>query len=515
MFKTIVAIFITFLVLSADFFAQSDSVTIALTDRFSGLNTISTTSPDAAADRLRTLIYNSLVTKNDKYEYVGELAKEIKIDSEKLTITFILPENVKFHNGKTLTSADAKYTLDALFKANGYKANSFFDTVDGKKQPHILSVETPDSNTFILKVQRFELINQTLSNLVAIPIIPEGSLDLQSSTPIGTGAFKFVKFNQADNLVELEANQNYWQGSPKINRLIVKTVSDANALRAELLTGRVDIFPNPTNIFADTIDDLATNPNLQVIQTEGSNIRYIGFNVKAKTVKSVKFRQAIAYAIDRERIVKELLNGQAKIALSILPEQSWAYSANIKYGFDPVKAKKLLKESGYKGQTIKFKVAHGNQSVAEYAKVIQQMLKEVGIRIEIEMLELNTLLQELRDGKFQMTISQWAGGNQDPIFLRDLFQTKESPDVKQGGRNRSRYSNSEFDKIIESAITAKDKVRAKEFYAAAQTLAARDLPLIPLWYPKNSVIANKRIGNIKINAGGDWSFVKNLTLVQN
>ncbi len=80
MVKTIAAVFITILVLSADLFAQSDAVKIALSDKFSGLDTLATTVPDAAADRLRTLIYNSLVTKNDNFEYAGELAKEIKIN---------------------------------------------------------------------------------------------------------------------------------------------------------------------------------------------------------------------------------------------------------------------------------------------------------------------------------------------------------------------------------------------------------------------------------------------------
>lgn len=514
MLKIIAAVFITFLVLSADLLAQNDAVTIAISDRFSGLDTIASNSPDIVAERIRTLIYNSLVRKNDNFEYVGELAKEIKIDSVNLTITFVLQDKVKFHNGKDLTSADAKYTLDALFKANGYKAGAFFETVDGVKQPHLLSIETPDSKTLVIKVRRFELINQILSNLTAIPIIPEGGLDLQNSTPIGTGAFKFVRFEQADDLVEFEANQNYWEGSPKIRRLIVKTVSDANALLAELLTGRLDIVPNPTNIAVDTYDELAKNPNLQVIQTEGSNIRYMAFNVKTKNVRSVKLRQAIAYAIDREKIIRELLHGQAKIAYSILPEQSWAYSANVKYEFNSIKAKQLLKESGYKGQIIKFRIAAGNQIVAQYAQVIQQMLKDIGIKIEIEIFELNSLLQELKDGKFQMTTSQWAGGNQDPVFIRDLFQTKESPDVKQGGRNRSRYSNLEFDKTIEIAITAKDKAKAKEFYAKAQTIVARDVPYITLWYPKNMVIANKRIGNLKIDSNGDLSFVKNLTMLQ-
>jgi ABC-type transport system substrate-binding protein len=143
-----------------------------------------------------------------------------------------------------------------------------------------------------------------------------------------------------------------------------------------------------------------------------------------------------------------------------------------------------------------------------------ESLKVVGINAEIETLELNTLLAQLKQGQFQMTTSQWAGGNQDPIFLRDLFATTESPDKKDGGRNRSRYSNAEFDKIVAEAVdaTVKDKPKATQLYAKAQDIVATELPYFTLWYPTNMVIANKRIGNIKINASGDFSFVKDVTV---
>ncbi|HRH46752.1 MAG TPA: ABC transporter substrate-binding protein, partial [Pyrinomonadaceae bacterium] len=180
---------------------NNGAVTIALSDKFSSLDTISTTSPDSAADRLRNLIYNSLVKKNDKFEYVGDLAKEIKIGDDNLTVTFNLQEKVKFHNGQPFTSADAKYTLEALFQANGYKGASFYDTVDGQKQPHITALETPDPKTLVIKVRRPALVNQLLSNLVAIPIIPNNTLEQQKTAPIGTGAFKFVKFDQLNNIV--------------------------------------------------------------------------------------------------------------------------------------------------------------------------------------------------------------------------------------------------------------------------------------------------------------------------
>lgn len=519
---------ILFLIIVSAFFSgiscrtrTSEVVTIVTSDSFSGLDTLSTTGTDAAADRIRTLMFNSLVKKNEKFEYVGDLAKEIKISDDNLGVTFLLQDNVKFHNGKPLTATDVKYTLDSLFQANGYKAGSFYDTVADETDPekkktirtaHITGMEIPDSKTLVIKVARPALVNQLLSNLVTIPIIPEGTIEQQKTAPLGTGAFKFVKFDQVNNLVELEAYPEYWEGAPKIQKLNVRTVTDANSLQAEFQSGRVDIAPNPSNFSADTYNSLKQNPNLQVVQTEGSNVRYIGFNVQNKPISDVNLRQAIAYAIDREKIINDLLSGQAKVAHSILPESSWAFSPGTKYTFDPAKAKQLLQQSGYKGEIIKFKVAAGNTAISQYAQVIQNSLKEVGINAEIETLENNTLLEQLAKGQFEMNTSQWVGGNQDPIFLRDLFASNETPEKKKNGRNRSRYTNPDFDKIVQEAVDTVDKARALELYTKAQEIVSRDLPLFPLWYPSNMVVASKRIGNIKINPSGDWGFVKDLTV---
>lgn len=491
-----------------------DIVTVVTSDPFSGLDTLSSTGTDAAADRLRTLMFNSLVKKNEKFEYVGDLAREIKIGDDNLTVTFMLPDNVKFHNGKIFTAADAKYTIEAMLQSNGYKGGSFYDTVDGQRQPQIVSMDTPDAKTFVIKVARPALVNQLLSNLVAIPIIPDGTIEQQKTAPVGTGAFKFMRFDQVNNLVELAANPDYWEGAPQIKNLVVKTITDSNALQAELQAGRVDIVPNPTNFSAETFKLLGQNPNLQVVQTDGSNVRYLGFNVQNKPLDEVKLRQAIAYAVDREKIIGELLGGEAKIAHSILPDSSWAYAPGTTYNYDPAKARRLVQESGYKGEVIKFKIAAGNQAISQYSQIIQNNLKEVGINVVIEPLENNTLLADLAKGQFEMNTSQWVGGNQDPIFLRDLFASSETPEKNKAGRNRARYNNPEFDKIIAEAVNTVDKTRARQLYAQAQQIVSNDLPLFPLWYQSNMVVAAKRIGNIKINASGDWSFIKDLTLAK-
>ncbi len=523
--------------------AQTEYVTIALPESFSTFDTLTSTANDSAAERVRNLVFSSLVKKNENFEYVGELASEIKTSPDGKTVTFILRDGVKFHNGKVFSSADVKYTFDKLFESKGFKSGAFFDTVpagptpavasstptgDAKKPvtgetpakpkvqtkqiPHIVSLVTPDAKTVVFTVERPALANQLLSNLVAIPIIPEGTVDQQKARPVGSGPFKFVSFDQSQNIVELASNADYIDGAPKVLKVRIKTVTDASALQAELQTGGVDLAPNPSNLPPDILQTLSGLSNLKVEQFDGSNIQYVGINTQSAPLNNVKIRQAIGYAIDRDKIIKELLSGQAKIAHSILPSASWAYSSGTQYNFDPAKSKKLLQEAGYKDEPIKFKYAAGNAAFGQYAQAIQNSLKEVGLNVQIETLDPGTLREQLKLGQFQLSTGVWIGGNQDPIFLKDLFTTGRIPGENVACCNRSRYSNPEVDRLIEQAINEIDRVKAKELYVQAWSLISNDLPLLTLWYPANMVVANKRIGNIKINPSGDWSFIKDITV---
>ena len=509
----------TFLFLFALIFTSScrernnEYVTVALSEKFSALDTLTSTASDAAAERVRSLMFNSLVKKNESFDYVGDLAQEIVASADGKAITFVLRDNVKFHNGKSFTSADVKYTFDELFKANGFKSGAFFDTVNGQKAPHITAIETPDPKTVVFQISRPALKNQLLSNLVAIPIIADGTVADQKNAPVGTGAFKFVNFDQSQNIVELAAFPDYFEGAPKVQKLRVKTVTDAKSLQAELQSGGVDIAPLPTNLSPDSIKSLEQNPTLKVEKFKGSNIQYLGFNTESPVLNNVKIRQAIGYAIDREKIINELLFGQATIAYSVLPEESWAFNAGTKYSFDPAKAKQLIQEANYNNEPIKFKFSAGQSAVNSYAQVIQDSLSKAGLNVQIETLEANVLRTQLSQGQFQMNTGIWVGGNQDPIFLRDLFSSGKIPNekTKVSCCNRSRYANPEFDSLIEQAFNETDRSKAKQLYLRAQEIISTDLPLFPLWYPANMVIATKRINNIKISPSGDWSFIKDVT----
>jgi len=499
---------------------RSNSFVIALGDNIRTIDPIGSPSVDAASERVRTLLFNSLVRKNEKFDYVGELASNIARSADGTVYTFALHEGVKFHDGRVLTSADVKYTLDLVFSSSFAKSASFYESVGNDKHSYIKSVEAPDSKTVVVTLIKPWV--GLLSNLVPVSIIPKDSYEGQKTHPIGSGPFKFVRYDNAQQVLDAEAFSEYWDGPPKIPAIRVRVVSDMNALQAELRSGRVDIAPMPTSLSPDAVKLLQQDPNLQVNAFPGSNVVLLTINTSSAPLDNIKVRQAIAYAVDRDTMIKDLLQGYGKIANSIVPEESWAYTAGHTYSYDPAMSKKLLDEAGFKdpdgeGPKMRFdkplvyKLSGSSISGRQYAGVIQNYLKQVGIPVEIQTTEQNTLFDELRRGNFQIAYTQWVGGNQDPIFYKDLFATSEIPTQTRASRNRSRYSNKDLDALLDEAVNTFDRQKGLELYTKIQDIVSNEVPVFPLWYQSNIVIAKKDVGNIHVDASGDWSFVKNVT----
>lgn len=516
----LIVLIVSLMILPAGCRRGSSGFVIALGDNIRTIDPIGSPSVDAASERLRTLIFNTLVKKNEKFEYTGELASDIKRSDDGLSYTFTLQDGVKFHDGRAFTSADVKYTLDLLLSSNWQKSASFFEGTGEDKRSYIKSVEAPDPRTVVVTLNSPWV--GLLSNLVAIPILPKDSYESQKTHPLGSGPFKFIRYDNTQQVCDVEAFAEYWQGAPKIPAIRVRVIPDMNALQAELQAGRVDIAPMPTSLSPDAVKRLEQDPNLQVKSFSGSNVVLLTINTSSPPLDNVKVRQAIAHAIDRKSLIDNLLLGFGKIAHSIIPEESWAYSPGQTYSFDPAAAKRLLDEAGFRDpdgdgpgmrfeKPVVYKLSGSSVAGRQYASVIQNYLKDVGIPVEIQTPESNTLFDELRRGNFQIAYSQWVGGNQDPIFYKDLFASSEIPTETRVSRNRSRYRNPELDTLVEEAVNTFDRQKASELYRRIQAIVSRDVPVFPLWYQSNIVIARKNVGNIQVNASGDWSFVRHLT----
>jgi peptide/nickel transport system substrate-binding protein len=500
---------------------RSNAFVIALNDNIRTIDPIGSPTVDAPSERVRALMFNSLVKKDEKFDYVGELASNIQRSDDGLTFTFTIRDGVKFHDGRLLTSADAKYTFDTVLTGSFAKSASFFEGSGADKKSYVRSVEAPDPRTLIVRLNKPWV--GLLSNLVPVAIIPKDSYESVKSHPLGTGPFKFVSYDSSQQVLEVAANPDYWEGPPHLSLVRVRVISDTNALQAELQSGRVDIAPLPTNLSPDAIKSLGQDRNLKVLQFSGSNLVLLTLNTAEPPLNDARVRQALCYAVNRQSMIRDLLLGQVKIAHSILPEESWAYTPGHTYSYDPTMAKKLLDEAGFKdpdgdgpqmrfSKPLIFKLSGASVAGRQYAGVIQNYLKQIGVPVSIETAEFNTFLDELRRGHFQIAYSQWVGGNQDPLFYKDLFASSEIPTETRASRNRSRYKNPELDALLEEAVNTWDREKARALYARVQEIVSRDAPILPLWYQANMVVAKKNVENIQINASGDWAFVRNLTV---
>jgi peptide/nickel transport system substrate-binding protein len=477
---------------------------------------------DAASERFRQLMFNSLMKKNERFDYVPELASNVQTAPDGLSVTFTLRDNVKFHDGKPLTSADVKYTFDQLLKPDSQspKSPSFFEGTGDARQPFITSVETPDPRTAVFRLRKPWL--ELFSNLVPIGIIQDGTFETQERQPVGTGPYKFVSRNTSQQFTDFAAFDDYWEGAPNVKNIRVRVILDAGTQQAGLLSGEVDLAAN-TALAPDTYVNLAKSPTLQVVQAPGANVQYIYMNTESERLKDPRVRQAIAYAIDRESIIKNLLSDQARIAHSILPPESWAYSEGKTYNYDPARAKKLLDEAGLPDpdgdgprqrfdKPLDFKISATNAVGRQTAGIIQNALHDIGVPVNIDTLEDNTMRDQVKKGQYDLNMGRWVGGNQDPIFLRDLFTFLLGRNNYQF--NRSRYSNPEVDKLLGEATSTADRERAKQLYAQAQQIISNDVPMFPLWYWNNIVVAKKTVGNIQVPPSGDWTFVRTLTVTK-
>jgi peptide/nickel transport system substrate-binding protein len=454
---------------------------------------------DAYSEHVDGLIFSSLVARDAQMKVVPDLAQSWDTP-DPLTYIFHLRRGVKFHDGRPLTSADVKFTLDTVI-------SGAVKTTKRQSYTLVTSVETPDDETVVLRLS--EPFASLLWNLASqgIGIVPRGSGSEMAQHPIGTGPFRFVSATTDEEIV-LERNENYFGGAPKIERLRMRIVPDVTVRALELRKGSGDVAIN--SLTPDMVVTLAKEPGLAAVQEPGTSMAYLSFNFEDPILAKREVRQALAYATDRATIIKYLLRGQARPAQSLLPPNHWAFDADVQqYDFDPGLAEKMLDAAGYPrgkdGVRLRFTLKTSTDEFARLtSEAIADQWKHVGVMLELRPLEFATFYSDITRGSFQMYTLRWVGGNNDPDLFESVFSSKKMPPL---GSNRGHYRNAELDVLLDESRVEMDQGRRKAILAEVQRIVAVDEPYINLWYVDNVCVHRDRLEGISLSPGGDYDFL--------
>jgi peptide/nickel transport system substrate-binding protein len=488
--------------------AQRDPGTVVFLIESSPANLDPRIGTDGQSEHIDELLFDGLVVRDANFHFTPALAERWE-QPDPLTLVFHLRAGVRFHDGRALTARDVVWTIASMIEPGRKGA-----VISPKAASYaaVDSMQAPDERTVIFHLKHAD--NFLLANLStgAIGIVPEGSGRDFWQHPMGTGPFRFVS-QKIDQDVVVERNPQSWSVTPKIGRVRFAVVPDAITESLELEKGSGDVAIN--SLPMDALPILAARPNLKIEQSAGTQIQYLGFNLRDPLLKDARVRQAIACAIDRELIIKTLMLGHARAAESLLPTSHWAWSGAVeRYGYDPGRAAALLEEAGHgRGRDgVRFRLTmktSNDEGARLLAAVMQQQLARVGIALDLRSYETATFYSDVRSGAFQMYSLRWIGGNEQPDIFSYAFSTASfSP---QGG-NRSHYSNARLDALLEDAAQSAESERRRADYAEAQRILARDLPAINLWYRDTIVVHHRRLTHVAPTPSGSYTFLETAEL---
>jgi peptide/nickel transport system substrate-binding protein len=480
----------------------SDPKTVVMIIESSPNNLDPRQGTDAQSERLGGQIFDALVKKDEHFNLQPWLATSWE-QPDALTWVFHLRDGVHFHDGRQLEAEDVAWTIRSMIDGT-------LITAKGGAFASVGQVETPDKRTVVvhLKYPDAGLLFNMSDGLFGV--VPRGSGRDFGLHPIGSGPFRFVSAVQ-DKEVVVERNSDYWAGVPKIERIRFSVVPDTITSALELQKSSADLASNVLTL--DMVHTLQSVPNLKVESGPSSVVIYTNFNVRDPILKDKRVRQAIACAMDRQAIVDTIWRGQARLANTLLPAEHWAAANDAEmaqYPHDVARAERLLDEAGFPAgkDGVRLRITlktSTDETTRLMAAVLQQQLREAGIRLEIRSAEFGTFYSDVTRGAFQMYALRWIGSNEDPDIFRYAYGSDSFP--PKGG-NRGRYSNPQLDALLKAAAAERDQSKRREEYVAVQKILAEDLPGIPLWYPNNEVIHTRRIEGVKLRVSGNFDFLR-------
>lgn len=449
--------------------------------------------------RILVNIFDGLVRNGEgKLDIEPALATRWEISPDGLTYRFHLREGVSFQDGTPFNAAAVKFTFDRMLddknpwhNTGPFPLSFFFSSIN--------SIDTPDENTVVFTLK--EPFSPFLSNLATptgLIVSPEAVKKYGKDAgrhPVGTGAFRFAEW-KANQRVVLTANDAYWDGKPAVKNVVFRPITDGNTRVAEMLSGGIDAM---VEVPPDTVKLFAQKSNrFRLYQTTGPHVWYVMLNTQVPPFNDVRVRQAVNYAVNKQSLADNILQGSADVADGPIPRAfNWAANKDVApYPYDPAKARALLKAAGAEGASLTFYVTEGGSGMLDpipMATAIQADLKAVGLKVTIQTYEWNTYLSKVNaglDNHTQMAEMAWMTNDPDTLPFLTL-RTDAWP--KKGGFNSGYYSNPQVDILLQKARLTTDTAARAALYREVQQRVHDDAPWIFVANWKQNAVTSTRI----------------------
>lgn len=477
------------------------------------------TSNNAAAHT----IYNRLVDfKYGTTEVVPALAESWKVTKKGTIYTFKLRKGVKFHKTKFFTPTREFNADDVIFSFNRQLKKSHpYNKVNGGSYEYWNSMEMSKLIKEIKKLDK-HTVRITLSTPEA-PFIANMAMSFMGilskeyadtltlakkkedidNLPVGTGPFIFKKYVK-DNVIRYTANDDYWEGRPKIDSLVFAITPDASVRYQKLKAGECHLIIEPAP--AD-LEAMAKNDKIDLLEAPGVNVAYLAMNVKKKPFTNVKVRRAVNYALNRAAYIDAIYMGNAVVAKNPFPPNIWSYNHSVRdYDYNPKKAKQLLAKAGFPNGfdteiwTLPVTRPY-NPAGKKMGEMMQADLARVGIRARLITYEWATYLTKSKAGEHQMIQLGWTTDNGDPDnFLAVLLGCASA----ETGANRARWCNKDFNDLVMKAKSLTDQRARGKLYMKAQEVFKQRAPWVTIAHSKIFRAKSKKIKGYKIDPmGGD------------
>ncbi|MBI3585320.1 MAG: hypothetical protein HY096_15390 [Nitrospinae bacterium] len=445
---------------------------------------------------LEPLIFDGLIKIDEKGEPQSNLSSSWDISEDGLIWRFYLRKGIRFHDEIELTAEDVIFTYGII--KNHERYSNFFEIVKDMGAVNKYTVEITLKKPYVPFLYGLE-----------VGILPKHKFNQH---PIGTGPYKVDKWSE-DEII-LKANERYFNGRPYLNRIIIKSFPNQKVIWARLMRGEIDFSREITPSDYEIIKNIPSFKTYSALKPYYYMIAFNMSRAKALPYNDKQVRKALNYAVDKEKIINKVLKGMGKVSAGTIYPLSWAYYHDIKhYPYNPRKALELLKEAGWEdtdnnhildknGKELIFTllINKGDKIKERCAMLIQEQLLDIGIKLQIEFLDLTSMSKRCLQREFESAFIEIIS-KADPDINYRFWHSSQI----DRGLNIFSYKNQRLDELLDKGRATFDKEKRKEYYIDFQKEMLDDPPGIFLFWTEYLVGIHERFKDVKVDWRGTFA----------